>query len=115
MNRSPPWATRLPALEYTWQRACSTVISTDAGSAQGTPRDAPPRATMTGPRCAWCAGLQEKERRTVNPQVCREKPTFTRESAVSTEKVDNRADGVLWRKTMKRAGLAQLNEKFTFW
>lgn len=67
MNRSPPCATRCRALEYTRQHACSIVISTGAGSAQGTPRDAVTRATMNGHRCAWCAGLQERASSNTTP------------------------------------------------
>lgn len=46
MNRSPPYAATIPA-KGTLAQVPSTLATSDgSGSAQGTPRDALPRATM---------------------------------------------------------------------
>jgi len=48
MNRSPPYATTIPANGTSFQVLSTLATSDGSGSAQGTHRDAPPRATMNG-------------------------------------------------------------------
>lgn len=58
MNRSPPYAATIPT-NGTRAQVLDTLATFDgSGSAQGTPRDALPRATMNEPRyipnCSDC-------------------------------------------------------------
>ena len=58
MNRSPPYAATIPANGTRFQVLATLAISDGSGSAQGTPRDAVPRATMNGQRWLVGRGLQ---------------------------------------------------------
>jgi len=60
MNRSPPYAATIPANGTRAQVLATPATSNGSGSAQGTPRDAVPRATMKGQH-VFKAGLACKK------------------------------------------------------
>lgn len=59
INHSPPYAATIPANGYRFQAPTTLATSDGSRSAQGTPRDAVPRATMNGQRYFPAARLAE--------------------------------------------------------